>query len=96
MGMCKPSDGKTSITGKIGDLKAFGIPNTRIDMYDIFGKLIQQRWYGPDGRAIMNRDWKHNDPYKIHKFLHDHPWDWTKKKSRQDYDEQREIDINYC
>lgn len=81
MGMCKLSGGIKSKTGKIGDLKATGDPNSRIDLKNEQGELIQQRWYGPDGRAIWNRDWKHkdNNPQKPHKFPHDHPWDYSKK-----------------
>ncbi len=98
MGMCKPSGGKFPQTGKIGDLKSTGIPNSRIDLYNELGELIQRRWYGPDGKAVWNRDYKHkdNNPKKPHKFPHDHPWDWTKKKARQDYDENREINNDYC
>lgn len=70
MGMCKPSGGIKAKIGKIGNLKAIGEPNTRIDLYNEKGELIQQRWYGPDVRAILNRDWKHkdNNPNKPHKF----------------------------
>lgn len=98
MGMCKPSGGKFTKTGKIGELKSTGSPNTRIDLYDENGNLIQQRWYGPDGRAVWNRDWKHKDsnPKKPHKFPHDHPWDWDKKCPRLDYDEDRETNDDYC
>ena len=79
MGICKPSGGKFTQTGKVGELKSTGSPNTRIDLYDENGNLIQQRWYGPDGRAILNRDWKHPSKGGEHKFPHDHPWDWNKK-----------------
>ena len=98
MGMCKPSGGKFTKIGKIGELKSTGSPNTRIDLYDENGNLIQQRWYGPDGRAIWNRDWKHKDenPKKPHKFPHDHPWDWNKKIPRLKYDENREMNKDYC
>ena len=97
MGMCKLSGGIKSETGKIGDLKATGDPNSRIDLKNEQDELLQQRWYGPDGRAILNRAWKHKDdnPKKPHKFPHDHPWDWNQKKPRQDYDENREINTNY-
>lgn len=98
MGMCKPSGGIKSKAGRIGSLKAASDPNTRTDLFDENGKLIQQRWYGPDGRAIWNRDWKHldNNPQKPHKFPHDHPWDWTKRKPRENYDDNRTIDNDYC
>ena len=97
MGMCKPSGGIKSKTGKIGDLKATGDPNSRIDLKNEQGELIQQRWYGPDGRAILNRDWKHkdNNPQKPHKFPHDHPWDWNQKVPRLKYNENRGINTDY-
>lgn len=98
MGMCSPSGGIESVIGKIGDLKAIGDPNTRIDLKDDQDELIQQRWYGPDGRATMNRDWKHKDgnPRKPHIFPHDHPWNWNQNSPRQIYDENREISSDYC
>ena len=43
MGMCKPSGGKISQTGSIGSLKKDGLPNTRIDLFNENGELIQQR-----------------------------------------------------
>ena len=41
MGMCKLSGGIKSKTGKIGDLKATGDPNSRIDLKNEQGELIQ-------------------------------------------------------
>ena len=98
MGMCKPSGGIKSQVGTIGSLKADSDPNTRIDLYNEQGELIQQRWYGPDGRAMWNRDWKHPDtnPRKPHKFPHDHPWDWNKKVPRLKYEVNRDINSDYC
>ena len=97
MGMCKPSGGINSVVGKIGDLKRIGTPNSRTDLYNEQGELIQQRWYGPDGRAILNRDWKHkdNNPQNPHKFPHDHPWDWNQKVPRLKYNENRGINTDY-
>ncbi len=81
--MCKPSGGFINKTGRVGDLKITGTPNTREDLYDDNGNLLQQRWYGPDGMAIWDRDWAHGGGE--HEWPHDHYWDWTKKKPRQDY-----------
>ena len=68
-----------------------------MELYDENGELLSQRWYGPDGRALLNRDWKHSDKGKEkHKFSHDHPWDWSKNKPRGNYDQSREIDENFC
>ena len=101
MGMCKPSGGKLDMLGKFGSNipdARYGKPNSRTDYYDEeTGELLQQRWYGPDGLAIWDRDWKHYDnPQKPHKFPHDHPFDWSIKKPRFDYDENRPINTDYC
>lgn len=53
-------------------------------------------WYDSNGRAEMNRDWKHSNKGEEHKFPHDHPWDWTKKNPRLKYDPNREINNHYC
>ncbi len=95
--MCKPSGGIESIKGpyrmNISSYK--GNSNTRTDYYDEqTGELLQQRWYGPDGRAIIDRDWNHKDTYNTHKFPHDHYWDYTKKIPRQDG--VNEINNDYC
>ena len=59
-------------------------PFTRIDFYDEkTGELLQQRWYNEKGIEVWDRDWKHGDSNNTHIFPHDHPWDHTKKKSRQ-------------
>ena len=98
MGMYKPSGGINKSIGRLGSLNRRATPNTRADLYNENGELIQQRWYGPDGRAIWNRDWKHpeSNPSKPHKFPHDHPWDWNQKFSRLKYDENRDENIDYC
>lgn len=96
--MCKPSGGIKSQMGKIGDLAPYGDPNSRIDLYNIDNpnELLQQRWYDFNGKAEMNRDWKHSNKGGKHKFPHDHPWDWTQKNPRAEYDEDREINNHYC
>ena len=40
MGMCKPSGGKMSQTGRIGSLKKEGMPNTRIDLFNENGEVL--------------------------------------------------------
>lgn len=93
--MCKPSGGKYDVYGPYRhSLPGKFLPNTRIDYYDEkTGKLLQQRWYGPDGLTIWDRDWDHNDFYNEHDFPHDHSWDWLKKTPRQ-----KPISVNssYC
>ena len=56
--------------------------SVQILLFNENGELIQQRWYGPDGRAVLNRDWKHSKKGGEHKFPHDHPWDWNKKNAQ--------------
>ncbi len=86
MGMCKPSGGINTVFGKIGDLKALGLPNSRVDLYDSeTGELLQQRWYDSNGKAVLNRDWKHSNKGTKHIFPHDHHWDWSKTIPRGKY-----------
>ena len=92
MGMCKPSGGEIKRVGKVGSLKVMGMPNTREDLYDYNGNLLQQRWFGADGKAIHNRDWLHGGK---HTFPHDHIWDYSKLNPRQPY-EGEGIDEKYC
>ena len=40
--MCKPSGGINPQTGKVGSLPRIWLPNTRIDLSDGNGKLLQQ------------------------------------------------------
>ena len=103
MGMGKPSGGIKTQLGKIGSLKAYGDPNTRIDLYNIENpnELLQQRWYDAEGKAIWDRDWKHNDSNNTHTFPHDHYWDWEKNSEhppRLEYvgPNGEKINMNYC
>ena len=102
MGMCKPSGGKFDQYGpyrsNIKDIENM-TPNTRVDYYDEnTGKLIQQRWFGPDGQAIWDRDWDHKNDHHNHVFPHDHYWDFSKPpgKQRQEWKEGKEINEDYC
>ena len=107
MGMCKPSGGVNEpVYGPFGknikDIEGCP-PNSRTDYFDENGELIQQRWYGPDGRAIWNIDWKHPDTNtrKPHKFPHDHYWDWEKNKEHPPRIEYKgpngeKTNKNYC
>lgn len=77
MGMCKPSGGIFKVVGHVGTLDRFGTPNSRYDLYNENGELLQQRWYGPNGNAYWDRDWKHGGN---HEFPHDHKWEWDNWK----------------
>lgn len=91
MGMCKPSGGISSVVAR--RLDDVGDANTRIDRYNEKGELVQQRWYGPDGQAIWDRDWSHNNSNHSHTFPHDHSWDWNKLVPRQKVVPKNE---NFC
>ena len=95
MGMCKPSGGIKSVYGPYREsAPKLSAPNTRIDYYDEqTGELLQQRWYGPDGMPIWDRDWKHNNSNQTHTFPHDHSWDWSKIPVGRPIQPQN---INYC
>ena len=78
MGKCKPSGGVEDVNDR--SLPKDGqTPNSKKRLFDDEG-LKQERWYGPDGRAIWDRDYRHKG--KNEKFPHDHEWDHTKKKPR--------------
>lgn len=55
------------------NLKKTGNPNTRVDRYNNDDELMQSRWYGKNGQAERNRDYKHGGNYN---FPHDHSWSW--------------------
>ena len=99
MGMCKPSGGIKIIYGPYrGNIKErYGTPNSRTDYYDEqTGELLQQRWYGPDGRAEWDRDWSHSDSNGTHTFPHDHYWNWEgEQSSRFEYNGPDGDKINY-
>ena len=65
-----PSGGVTKAIGKVGSLPRFGAkPNSRTDLYNENGVLVQQRWYDHNGIAFRNRDFSET------KFgVHDHLW----------------------
>ena len=96
MGMCKPSGGKFDIFGRRGSniKNTEYLPNSRIDFYDEkSGDLIQQRWFGPDGIAVWDRDYIHGNGDNSHFFPHDHAWNWNNTLPRQ-----HDVPVNsfYC
>lgn len=91
MGMCKPSGGINKSVGKLGSLDRRGTPNTRTDLYNENGEIIQQRWYDPNGWAIHNRDYTHAYPRP-----HDHYWNWDEEKGPQRSREHSAVDDNFC
>lgn len=91
MGMCKPSGGINRYVGKLGSLPRRSIPNTRTDLYNENGDLIQQRWYGADGWAVHNRDYNHGYPRP-----HDQYWNLDNEKGPQRSKEHSNVDDNFC
>ena len=72
-----PSGGITRVDSS--RLSSTGTPNSRADRYRN-GQLMQQRWYGPNGRAKRNRDFRHQGNMG---FPHDHRWDWRFREPRR-------------
>lgn len=93
MGMCKPSGGIKKVVDRFGTLPRRDTPNTRTDLYDKNGNLIQQRWYGPDGWVVWNRDYNHEGEYKN---LPDHRWIWDDIKGPQREKSHLPKNDNYC
>ncbi len=79
MGAGGVPSGGVVIFNDLPRLEKTGKPNSRADLYQN-GKLKQSRWYGPDGRAVRNRDYFHGGKMD---FPHDHEWDWDKDPARQ-------------
>lgn len=53
IGIVKPSGWIYSHqTSRVGSLPKIWLPNTRKDLYGENGNLLQQNWYGSDGRII--------------------------------------------
>ena len=51
-----------------------GKQNSKGTLYDENGQAVTERWYGPDGRPLKDRDWTdHGNPSK-HPVPHDHDW----------------------
>ena len=57
-------------------LKIIHKPNMKVNRLNEYGELIQSRWYDNEGKAVRNRDFKHQDSHKNHFFPHDHSWTW--------------------
>ena len=90
MGMCKPSGGIKKFVGRLGSLSRSSTPNSRSDLYDEKGNLIQQRWYGANGWVIHNRDYNHGSPRP-----HDHYWISDDEKGPQRSKEHSAVDKNF-
>ncbi|HEY3966788.1 MAG TPA: hypothetical protein VGM05_19655 [Planctomycetaceae bacterium] len=56
------------------DLPTVGTPNTSREKRDKKGKVIQRRYYGGDGKAVVNIDYDRDHGAGR---PHAHDWDWT-------------------
>lgn len=56
----------------------WGTPGSVVDLLNPDGSVKQRRRYGPNGRPLKDRDFKH--PGEDHKFPHDHDWIWDGDK----------------
>ena len=74
-GSCQPSGGIKNMVGKPGNAKQKGTPNSRLDITDIVGNILQQIWYGFDGFIQWMRDWSHGNKGGEHDFPHDHEFE---------------------
>ena len=68
-GKCSPSGGTTSGGGRSSPMS--GAPNSRFNLLDALGRLIQSRWFGPRGEPLLDRDYR---PHHGHPSPHDHHW----------------------
>ena len=53
-------------------------PNSSMDLNDNEGTK-QRRYFGKDGRAVEDIDYRHSNGDGSHTFPHRHGWDWTIK-----------------
>jgi hypothetical protein len=60
--------------GRSGELPTTGSPNSSRERRDTKGNVIQRRFYGGDGNAIVNIDYDHDHGAGR---PHAHDWDWT-------------------
>lgn len=59
------------------ELPSVGNPNTSRERRDGDGNVIQRRYYGADGRAVINIDYDHDHGAGQ---PHAHDWDWTQTR----------------
>ena len=81
-GEVAPNSGKVRQgEGENKSLPATGDPNSSTDLEEPDGTLKQRRYYGPDGKAQEDIDYKHSGDK--HKFPHRHIWRWNGDKTER-------------
>jgi len=93
MGMCKPSGGIQSVTGRVGDLDREGKPNTRVDIFDKLGQIMQSWWFDAEGWLMHQRDYLHSGKGP---FPHDHKWSRSGGKKPERENSHLPMDRNFC
>ena len=63
--------------GQPGKLLPTGVPGSSEVLRNPDGTIKQKRWYGPDGRAVRDRDYNHSG--ENIEFPHDHTWNNGKR-----------------
>ena len=76
-GSCQPSGGIKTQIGRIGSSPKTSTPNSRVDIFNMLGQIVQQIWYGFTGQRIWSRDWSHGGGN--HTFPHDNEWEDGKR-----------------
>ncbi|WP_227055622.1 hypothetical protein [[Clostridium] hylemonae] len=76
----KPREKHKTKTGRSGDLKTKGEPNSSEDLYNENGELLQRRYYDKNGNVEYDIDYKHDNSHNNHKFPHGHEWEWKDGK----------------
>lgn len=71
-----PTDNHSVVNGRRLDAKHQ--PNSSLDLHDSDG-LRQRRYYGKDGKAIEDIDYRHSNGDNSHTFPHRHDWTQTNK-----------------
>lgn len=68
-------------------LPSTGEPNSIGTLFNPDGSIKQVRRYGPDGKAVRDRDFGHDGDGHGFGFPHDHPWEDGKRKTAEPVDE---------
>ena len=63
-------------------------PNSSMDLNDAEGTK-QRRYFGKDGRAVEDIDYRHSNGDNSHVFPHRHSWDWSSGKADRSRHEKK-------
>ena len=71
---------RTVVRGREMKIPTKAEPNSVWELFTAEGRLKQRRFFGPDGRATKDIDYKHRDDDNTHIFPHEHKWRWDGNK----------------